>query len=140
MGKYSNAKIYKVVCGETGNVYIGATTNSLSLRFHHHRHHTNPTRTKNFINPTIHLLEEYPCENLIELSLKEKEWILKTECVNGKIPLRTPEEYYKDNKIKILEEKRIYYQNNKERILERQKIYYNNNKNNKNNNNKKKLI
>ncbi len=130
MGNFSNAKIYKVVCGETGDVYIGATTNALSLRFNHHRHPSNPTRTKTFINPTIHLVENFPCENVIELSLREKDWIKKTECVNVKIPLRTQAEYYQDNRTYILEQKKNYYQTNKESIKKKQKEYYYNKKKN----------
>ena len=126
MVNYENSKIYQVVCGETKRIYIGATTNTLCNRFHHHRHPLNPTRTKDFINPTIHLIEEYPCLNNTELSLKEKEWILKTNCVNVKIPLRTPAEYYRDNKLQISQQKKQYYQNNKEKIKLKMKDYYHN--------------
>ena len=47
---------------------------------------------------------------------------------NVKIPLRTPAEYYKDNRTYILEQKKNYYQTNKEFIKKKQKEYYYNNK------------
>ena len=83
----TNWIIYKLTC-ETGKTYIGKTCMTMNRRLTKHKGRQNKesnSSTKDFINPTIHLIEEYPCHNNIELSLKEKEWILKTNCVNVKI-------------------------------------------------------
>jgi len=93
MVKYSDGKVYKIVCNKTGKQYIGSTCVGLSQRLAEHRNHY-----KKFSNGTyryssakiviengdfeIILLEECPCETREQLLLKEREWIDKLECVN----------------------------------------------------------
>lgn len=129
--KYEDTKIYKIVCNETGLMYIGATTKQyLSQRLASHvtayrRHITdnNTSGTTSYKvleagNFNIHLLELYPCANIDEQAIRERHYISTLECVNKNIPGRTKQEYNKTE-----------YAINKEAILIKQKAYRNNNVN-----------
>jgi hypothetical protein len=137
MVNYNLGKIYKIVCNETGKVYIGSTCEpSLAKRLTKHVAHykrylggkgdyiTSYDVLENG-NYEIILLESCPCNNKDELRAKEKEHILKNDCVNRiKNVVQTPEE-----KLKQMKE---WYDNNKEYRLQHMKkynkIYYDNNK------------
>ncbi len=86
--------IYKVVCSSTKKIYIGSTNKTLDVRLTEHNNHINPTACKDFVNKTIHLLEEFDCNNFEEQLIKEQEWMDKTDCVNINRAHRT-EEYSK---------------------------------------------
>jgi hypothetical protein len=91
MNKYNNGKIYKLVCSDTNNIYIGSTIQPLNLRFNSHI--CRKDYASNFLsNPKIELLFNYPCESLLELRKKEREVIDNTECVNVKLPYVSEEE------------------------------------------------
>lgn len=92
MPNYQNSKIYKLVCSETNKVYVGSTTAQLVKRKCNHNCKHSESKIYNFVNPTIHILEEYPCNSLKELRIKEREWYDKIECVNERKPYRTKEE------------------------------------------------
>ena len=130
MPDYSKGKIYKVVCSETGNVYIGSTIHSLSKRLINHNYTSNRCETRHFIDPKIELIEEYQCETKEQLLWREREWIEKTDCVNNFRPIVTIKEKkeqrkrldYKRYELKkdIIKQKRNeYYHKNKERINEK---------------------
>ena len=108
---WSKGKIYKVTCGETGNVYIGSTVRSLNVRLNDHNTSSNRCETRDFINPKIELLEDYPCETRDELHWKEREWMEKTDCVNERRPIVTLEEYRERHK--------KYKKENREKINEK---------------------
>lgn len=131
MTKYS---IYKLTC-ETGKVYIGVTKRTLKERLRDHRNKSNTCCSKNFINPTIELLEEFETDDKLEKRKKEREYIDKFDCVNIKKEYRTPEEIKEDLKVinkkfkmlhpdKIRENKRKWYLNNKEKMREKNREYY----------------
>lgn len=123
MRDYQKGKIYKVVC-ESGLIYIGSTVRELKDRLYEHTKNGNGCRTKNFINPTIQLIENYPCNNIIELETRERHYMENfNECVNRNVPTRTRKEYYEENKEILLEKNKEYYEKNKEKILERNKKY-----------------
>ena len=143
MTKYS---IYKLTC-ETGKIYIGITQRTLKERLCDHKGKSNTCNSKNFINPTIELLEEFETEDKLEKRKKEREYIDKFDCVNIKKEFRTPEEIKEDTKItnkkfkmlhpeKIKENKRKWYLNNKEKMREINRVAYEKRKlkNNVNNN------
>ena len=111
-----SCKIYKITC-ESGNVYYGSTINSLKKRFTHHKNFNyNSTMTKNFINPTIELVEE--C-NENERVIRESYYIKNFNCVNKVIPSRSMNEWRNDTK----ELKKIYDQNYyKEHSKKKEKI------------------
>ena len=109
-----SCKIYKITC-ESGNVYYGSTINSLKKRFTHHKNlNYNSTMTKNFINPTIELVEE--C-NENERVIRESYYIKNFKCINKINPIRTEEEK-KEQEKKANENWRL---RNKEKEKERLK-------------------
>tara|TARA_R110000772_G_scaffold2887_4_gene10633 strand:- start:4828 stop:5367 length:540 start_codon:yes stop_codon:yes gene_type:complete len=130
MPDWSNGKIYKVTCGETGNVYIGSTVSSLKHRLCKHNGSYNKCETRHFINPKIELIEDYPCETKDELHWKEREWMEKTDCVNKYSPIVTREEYRErqnkatkkyreENRERKFESDKKYREENKEKINEK---------------------
>ena len=139
MPNYQNAKIYKLICSKTNRVYIGSTTTKLKYRKLQHKHSGNKCTSKEFINAKIYLLEDYPCNNKLELHSKEREYIENTDCVNMVLPCRTDKEqqeyhkaykkeYHEKNKETIKKQTKEYREKNKEIIKKQAKEYYENNK------------
>jgi hypothetical protein len=140
---YKNGKIYKIIDNAYTKMYIGSTTQPLYKRFSWHKSHyitwkNNNKRGKVMVydifdefgvdNCKIELIEEFPCENRIQLDRKEGEYIKTNDCVNKCIAGRTPKEYYQANKDEKLQYWKGYAQLNKDTILERQKKYRDSNK------------
>jgi predicted GIY-YIG superfamily endonuclease len=115
MPDWSKGKIYKVTCCETGNVYIGSTTISLKHRFTCHNTPSNQCETRDFINPKIELIEDYPCETKDELCWREREWMEKTDCVNKQRPIVTREE----KRERKFETNKKYHEENRDTINEK---------------------
>ena len=130
MVNYGNGKIYKVICSETGSVYIGSTTVTLSRRMTNHRAPNNRCMTKDFIDGKIFLIEDYPCERKEQLESRERFHIESNDCVNLVIPTRTKKEYFEANKETIIKYKKKHYQDNKECIKQTHKEWYENNREN----------
>ena len=123
---YKNGKIYKIVCYETGEVYVGSTVRSLEDRLKTHKKCSNSCCSKQIIdrnNYYIELLETYPCNNQFELNRKEGEYQRAIECINIYIAGRTRKEYRQDNEKKIVEQRKEYRQINLEVIKEQRKEY-----------------
>ena len=132
---YKNGKIYTIRSHQTDKIYIGSTTQPLSKRLSYHK-----TQYKQYLNGKsnfvssydilqyedayIELLEEYPCENKLQLCKREGELIRGGNCVNKRIEGRTDKQYKEENKDKIKE----YYQQNKDKLDENHKDYYEQNK------------
>jgi hypothetical protein len=134
MPDYSQGKIYKIISTDCDDVYYGSTTELLNVRLIKHRYDYNQYLKGEYCyvtsykllekeNYEIVLVEDYPCENEIELKLREAEYIKNNECVNKCIPCRTKEEYYQDNREKLLEKAKNYYVDNREKVLEYHKKY-----------------
>ena len=79
--KYSKGKIYMLQSDLTDEVYIGSTVQRLSKRKGHHKefymNNTKPTSACKLFdygvnNVKIVLLEEFPCENSIQLRQREQ--------------------------------------------------------------------
>ena len=50
MPNYQNSKIYKLICNETTDIYIGSTTEKLCVRFNKHKYDwSHPTSKNNII-------------------------------------------------------------------------------------------
>jgi hypothetical protein len=139
MVDYKNGKVYKLVCNVTGLVYVGSTTQALSVRkaghvrdFKDWRHGKRGCITACKIiengNHNIVLLEEVQCENKEQLHRKEREWIERLQCVNKHIPTRTKAEYRQTNRERIAEKRKEHYRANKDMIAEKKKEYYRANK------------
>lgn len=135
MNKYSNSKIYKLVCNNTGLIYYGSTIQPLAQRKSgHKKDHIKFLNNKcSFMtsfkiieegNYDIILVEELSCENREQLESRERFYIDNNICVNKNIPGRTSDE----KRIAYLLQKREHYINNKEQRIERSKKYYEANK------------
>ena len=132
MPDYQLGKIYKIVCNETNQVYIGSTCRPLlsqRLAKHNYSYKYYLKGKYRFItsfkilernNYEIILVELYPCNSKDELSARERYWIENTKnCVNKCIPTRTKKEYSEANKDKIKETKKQYREANKDKINEK---------------------
>lgn len=132
---YKNGKIYTLRSHQTDKIYIGSTSTPLHKRLYNHKKLYECWKRGNSVYVTsyeilkypdvyIELLEEFPCDNKLQLNTREGEYIRKMDCVNKIIPCRTPKEYYHDNRDLILRKKKEFYNSNKED----KKVYYKNNK------------
>ena len=136
MPNYKNGKIYKL-CGG-GLTYIGSTTQSLSQRLAQHRCNFKRFKEGKGVCPNysvleddecqITLIEDCPCERKEQLLMRERFWIENMSCINITHPLRTSQEYHRDNKESINERHQNNYHNNIEMEHERNKTYYYTNK------------
>ena len=158
MPDYSKGKIYKIYCNITGETYYGSSCNTLAKRMGSHREKAKLTTTsctsKSIINRGDYdysLIEKYECNNKQELHARERYWIENNECVNRKVPGRTPKEWYQNNKDKILKIQKVWNQNNKEKMKayhelyrkenkEKKKEWYQNNKEKRKENEKQKVV
>ena len=128
-GDLSKAKVYKVVSPNTDKVYIGTTTQDLVIRFSKHkgqyRYYLKNKETVYMCgcfkvleagDARIEFIEDYPCDTLEELRIREGHWIKQQEnCVNVQIAGRTAKEYTDDNK----ERAKMLYQANRENVIKR---------------------
>ena len=129
--RYQQGKIYKLVCNITGEVYYGSTKNTLEKRLQKHKEKTHTCMSKQILERgdyKIELIKNYPCNTKRELELEEGKYIRENECINIKIPGRTPKEHYEDNKIEILEKNKQYRDLHKKEISEKSKENYQKNK------------
>lgn len=121
---YKQSKIYMIepTCEyETGEVYYGATTQTLSKRMVGHR---NKSKCKSNIlfekygkeNVKIVLVKLFPCNSKSELDAEEAKFIRENKCVNKFIPLRTQKEWNNDNAERNRVRKAEYYKAHLERI------------------------
>ena len=99
MPDYNNGKIYKLINDAMpGKVYFGSTTQSLSRRLSKHK---DVSKTKNhsskslfeFGQVKIQLVENFPCENKLQLLKREAHFIINNLCINKQIPGRTKNEW-----------------------------------------------
>ncbi len=133
VNKYKKSKIYKLVNEEDNEVYVGATTKTLSTRF---RQHKNDSKRYNKQHVYAHLnnvgwdkiqivlLETYPCCNMDELKARERYWIEQLKpTLNSVIPTRTHKESYlhriEHNKEHVMaqrrKDRRLYKQRHREK-------------------------
>ena len=92
MTNYENGKIYKLICSQTGSIYIGSTNLDLKERLKCHKKLGNACSSKELINPIIELVEKYPCKTKEELLWRERMWFDKIDCVNKRRPIATKKE------------------------------------------------
>ena len=131
MPDYKNAKIYKIWSPEGDDIYIGATTQPLFKRLHHHKSAKDCSSKilfEKYTDVRIELVECYPCNSKEEITKKEGEFIRTLDCVNRNVAGRTTKEYYKENKEYYEEWRKEHYDKNKEQLLENAKKYRDNNK------------
>lgn len=98
MPDYKNGKIYRLICDNTGLVYIGSTCQTLSRRLSRHLCDYNKGMRKSSAriieggNFKIFLIENYPCSSNEELHSRERFHQEQNECVNIRLAITTPEE------------------------------------------------
>ena len=138
--RYRNGKIYKMEIDDL--VYYGSTTQALAKRKSKHKSGFNFWKDNDerpylssyelfkLGDPTIILVEKYPCNSKEELFARESYYIKNNDCINKKMPNRNKGEYYEENKDIILQRVKKYYNDNKKDIIEKQKKYYHENKEN----------
>lgn len=90
--------VYKITSDNIDSVYIGSTTKPLNFRFNQHnstlKHYLN--KQKKYVSSievlifggcSIHLLEEYKYNNIIDLRKRERHYIETIpNCINKQIP------------------------------------------------------
>ena len=129
MVNYNLAKIYKIVCNQTGLTYIGACTTSLSARIACHKQQLKKGRSCTSYRVLEHedfsiiLVEDFPCERREQLLQRERFWIDNTDCVNKNLPLRTKKEYYEDNKEQIIANQLVWNNENRDKLYGYQRKY-----------------
>ena len=148
MPDYSKAKIYCIRSSQTSEVYYGSTCQSLKERFQGHKddskvRNLSSKQLLQYEDAYIELIEEFPCNNMAELHVRERYHIENNSCVNKYIPGRTRKEvvkiyndthkvehkmYREAHKDEIKERDKAYYEANKEKIKERAKAYRDANK------------
>ena len=127
--KYKKAKIYRLVNEVDGEFYVGSTCTSLARRLSSHRgmakvkpnqkvyKHLNSI---GFDKVSIILVEEYSCENKMQLETRERKHIEELKpTLNSSIPTRTRAEFNEANRDKMKQ----YYQDNRNTIINRAKQY-----------------
>jgi len=122
--RYKKGKIYKLICSETLDLYIGSTIMSLYDRLRKHRCKNNECESRYFVDPIIELIEDYPCNNRLELRKREQYFIDNNDCINKNKSYTTTtkeeeieyrKKYYLENK----ERNKKYYLENKEKLNEK---------------------
>ncbi len=109
MEDYSKGKIYKVIDNTNNNIYIGSTVEPLNKRLNGHKNSS--CSSKKIIKNgdyKIELIENYKCNNKLELRKREQYWIEKINCINErnayidvkKYQSKYYKNYYKINKNK----------------------------------------
>lgn len=136
MPDFQNGKIYKLVSDNTNKIYIGSTTMTLNDRLQRHKSNFKNNESSNsakklmrYDDVKIILLLDYPCNNKVELLLKEQEYmdLNKNICVNFRRAKVDKKEYMKQymkdkNNIKNhIEAVKRYVNKNKEYIYGRAK-------------------
>ena len=145
--KYDNGKIYKLIDNTNGNIYIGSTIQLLSKRKSQHKEYRNSCVSKFIIENGDYdmiLIEKYPCESKEELEARERYYIDNTDCINKQLPGRTNQEWYQDNRERLLEKaknkvktderkeyEKEYALKNKDIINKKSKAWYQSNKDKK---------
>jgi group I intron endonuclease len=102
-GRYANGKIYKLVNNVDDEFYVGSTCTTLAKRLYGHK--SNATKQTSmrvyqhlneigweYVN--IVLIQEYPCENKMQLERRERYWIEEMKpTLNKNIPTRSKQEW-----------------------------------------------
>ena len=126
MPNFQNGKIYAIRSHQTEQVYVGSTTQPLSVRLGKHRYASNPTSSSaimRFPDAYIELIENYPCADKNELNRREGEFIRSMDCVNRCIAGRTDAEYRADYREERKQRHREYHAAHKERLNQQCREY-----------------
>ena len=135
--KYSNGKIYRLQNTINNHFYIGSTCKTLTERLSKHKSQAKASprpvhhcfNTVGWSNVEIILLENFPCQNKLELLKQERYWIEQLNpTLNIDVPSRTRAEWIEENKDYFVEYQKQYREHHKEELAKQQKEYYDVNK------------
>ena len=112
-------RVYSIRSHQTTELYIGSTTQALSMRMSGHRKHYRCylNKKKHYItsfkilqynDAYIELLFDGEFKSKDALRQKEGEYMRDMDCVNRCSAGRTKQEYYEENKEQILEQVKQY--------------------------------
>ena len=139
MPDYSKSVIYCISCKDESitDSYIGSSVNFKKRKQYHKDSCNNPNikgyncKLYQFIrehggwdNFEINEIEYYPCENDIELYIRENYWmdILQASLNSRKASVfKNKKEYHQGNREQIKEYNKEYYEKNKEQLSEKAK-------------------
>ena len=145
MPDFSKAIIYSICHKDltiTTKAYYGSTCKTHKRRWS--KHLSDYTRYKKGLcepcavvdlfdeygvdNFEMKIIELYPCENDLQLRIKEDEYIKNNECVNKNNAVKnaekqtaTAKQYKTEHKLQTSNVGKLYYQKNKDKILAQQK-------------------
>jgi hypothetical protein len=134
MADYSQGKIYKLfIEGIEDFCYIGSTTSTLSDRLIKHKSGaqskltTKTAATAMFQDgnqPTIELIENFPCATKWELELRERYWLDKfPDAINVNTPTQTWQERWAKNRDRNLAKHKEWVEANQEHIASYNEAY-----------------
>jgi hypothetical protein len=149
--KYSKAKIYSIRSHQTDKFYIGSTTQELSKRMQSHQCHyksrpfyVSSFEILKFPDVYIELLEEFPCENRIQLEKRESDLVRKnSNNIVNKLTKETKHSKYhlnsrdhvldrvhelNKNEDYVKEHRKEFYVDNRTKMLKKAEDYRNGNK------------
>ena len=153
---YSKTHFYKIICKDLNvkECYVGHTLNFVKRKCHH-KSDCNLPHSKNY-NYSVYnfirenggwenwemiLIDTLNCENLLEVSKKEREFVENLNaCLNDNLPSRTREDWRRDKREELLPKKKDDYHKNRDRYRQQQKENYENNKDEINNKRKTKIM
>lgn len=119
-----NAKIYKITDNTNDNVYYGSTIQNIKSRLRQHKsscnqgHNISSSQIIKNGDYRIDIVENFPCNTMKELHIREQHYITKNPCVNIQNSYTSPEEKRKQH----IMTSRKYYSENKEVALEKKKV------------------
>ena len=127
-------KVYKIICTQSNDIYIGSTFNTLRDRFRRHKNHYNDYLNNKghklsimdyfskytVDNFKIVLIKEYKVIDRKHLEAYEQLWINKLKPINTQSAFRV--EYLSKKKYQ-----NNYYENNKDKLQKKNKEYRKNN-------------
>ena len=137
---YSQGKIYIIKSSKTDDVYIGSTVQTLRERFTKHKSgykrwlekkskYMSSFEIIKHDDAYIELIENYPCETIEELRIREGDIMKEYEnCVNKLVAGRTHKQFLEEQKEHIKEQRKEYRDQHKEHIKEYNKEYRQQNK------------
>ena len=139
-------RIYKIICSQSNDVYVGSTFNSLKYRWQGHKclyKRWMDGKTNNLSiyslfqkhdieNFKIILIKEYEVEDKNHLEAYEQLWINKLKPINKVNPFQikklSAKQYREANKETITQYKKRWHETNRESVKVKQKQYRESNK------------
>jgi len=121
---YSDGKIYKIVCNETGEVYVGSCICDLDTRLSKHKTDRDCSAIEilDRNNYQMLLIENYPCKTRRELLWRERYWFENIKCINKNRPIVTEEE--KKQKHKMCNQKHSETYKERKKYLDKKRRQY----------------